>query len=51
MLRSKKLKPGQPGTKRLLAQYGTRLICVRHRYDPHRQKKYKTVEIVVEEVA
>jgi hypothetical protein len=28
-----RLKPGQKGTKRLLAQYGDRLICVRYRYD------------------
>src|SRR3972149_3115605 len=27
------LKPGQKGTKQLLAQYGDRLISVRHRYD------------------
>jgi hypothetical protein len=27
------LKPGQKGTKQLLAQYGDRLICVRYRYD------------------
>ncbi|MDP3769158.1 MAG: hypothetical protein Q8S13_14190 [Dehalococcoidia bacterium] len=26
------LKPGQKGTKQLLAQYGDRLICVRYRY-------------------
>ena len=29
-----RLKPGQKGTKRLLAQYGDRLICVRYRYEP-----------------
>jgi hypothetical protein len=51
MLRSKKLKPGQPGTKRLLAQYGERLVCVRYRYDPRRQRRYKTVKLVVEEEA
>ena len=27
------LKPGQKGTKQLLAQYGDRLICVCYRYD------------------
>jgi hypothetical protein len=51
MLRCKKLKPGQPGTKRLLAQYGERLVCVRYRYDPCRQRRFKTVELVVEEEA
>jgi hypothetical protein len=30
------LKPGQKGTKQLLAQYGDRLICVRYRYDAQR---------------
>ena len=29
-----RLKPGQKATKRLLAQYGDRLICVRYRYEP-----------------
>ena len=32
-----------------MAQYGDRLVCVRYRYDPQRQKRIKTVEIVVEE--
>jgi hypothetical protein len=51
MLRSKKLKPGQPGTKRLLEQYGARLISVRYIYDLERRRKYKTVELVTEEEA
>jgi len=33
MLMSKKLKLGQPGTKRLFTQYGAHLVCVRCRYD------------------
>ena len=45
-----KLKPGQRGTKKLVAQYGDRLVCVRYRYDPPRKKRYKTVELIVEEV-
>ena len=44
----RKLKPGQPGTKRLMAQYGEQLLCVRYRYDAHTQKRVKTVEIVIE---
>ena len=28
-----KLKPGQNGTKKLLARFGERLVCVRYRYD------------------
>jgi hypothetical protein len=51
MLKSKKLKPGQPGTKRLLAPYGERLVCVRYRDDPRRQRRYKTVELIIEEEA
>jgi hypothetical protein len=43
------LKPGQNGTKQLLAQYGDRLICVRYRYDARRRKRLKTVELLVAE--
>lgn len=45
-----KLKPGQRGTKKLLAQYGDRLVCVRYRYDAARKRRYKTVELIVAEV-
>jgi hypothetical protein len=43
------LKPGQKGTRRLMEQYGTALLCVRYRYDEKRGVRLKTVEIVVEE--
>ena len=43
------LKPGRKGTKQLLAQYGDRLICVRYRYDAERKKRFKTVELLVDE--
>ena len=43
------LKPGQRGTKQLVEHFGERLICVRYRYDPKRQKRYKTAEIIVDE--
>jgi hypothetical protein len=43
------LKPGQKGTKQLLAQYGDRLVCVRYRYDVQRKKRFKTVELLVAE--
>jgi hypothetical protein len=43
------LKPGQKGTKQLLAQDGDRLLCVRYRYDAQRKKRLKTVELVVSE--
>ena len=42
-------RPGQKGTKQLLAQYGDRLICVRYRYDAQRRKRLKTVELLVAE--
>ena len=43
------LRPHQRGAKRLLAQYGDRLVCVRHRYDAEQKKRWKTVELIVEE--
>jgi len=43
------LKPGQKGTKRLVEQFGDKLLCVRYRYDEIRQVRMKTVEIIVDE--
>ncbi|HWQ31779.1 MAG TPA: hypothetical protein VNQ79_02755 [Blastocatellia bacterium] len=51
MLAQRKLKPGQPGTKKLFEEYGSRLLCVRYRCDPESQSIIKTVEIIVEESA
>jgi hypothetical protein len=45
-----KLKPGQKGTKKLVELYGSRLVCVRYRYDEGSQKRFKTAEIIVDEV-
>jgi hypothetical protein len=42
------LAPGQNGTKKLLATYGERLVCVRYRYDSTRKVRHKTVELIVE---
>ena len=42
------LLPGQNGTKKLVTQYGERLVCVRYRYDAQRKVRYKTVELIVE---
>ncbi len=42
------LRPGQPGTKGLLKQYGKSLICVRYRYDERTKQRIKTVELVVD---
>jgi hypothetical protein len=43
------LRPGQRGTKKLLEQYGDRLVCVRYRYDERTGKRIKTVELIVDE--
>jgi hypothetical protein len=43
------LRPGMPGTKKLLARYGERLVCVRYLYDEARNRRLKTVELVIEE--
>jgi hypothetical protein len=45
------LKPGQNGTKRLVEHYGDQLICVRYRYDKLKRKRYKTIELIIDEQA
>ncbi|MCW8956955.1 MAG: hypothetical protein OQL09_08735, partial [Gammaproteobacteria bacterium] len=45
----KTLHPGDMGTKRLLAQYGDQLVCVRYRIDKLSQKRFTTVELIVDE--
>jgi hypothetical protein len=42
------LAPGQNGTRKLLARYGARLVCVRYRYDAEQRVRYKTVELIVD---
>ena len=42
------LKPGQRGTKKLVKEYGDRLVCVRYRYDGENNMRYKTVELIVD---
>jgi hypothetical protein len=44
---SKRLTPGQNGTKRFQAQYGAAPICVRYRQDS--RKRYTTVELIVDQ--
>lgn len=41
--------PGQNGTKGLVKKYGDQLVCVRYRYDSLRQKRLKTVELIIDE--
>ena len=40
---------GHRGAKQLLAWYGNQLICVHYRYDEQLMKRFKTVELIVEE--
>ena len=42
-------RPGQRGTRKLVATYGDRLICIRYRYDAEKKKRYKTAELIIEE--
>jgi hypothetical protein len=44
------LKPGQRGTRKLVEEYGDRLLYVRYKYDAQRKRRIKSVEIIVEEV-
>ena len=46
---TKKLLPGQPGTKKLVKKFGNDLFCVRYRYDSGKKRKIKTAEIILEE--
>ncbi len=48
MITRLKLKPGQKGTKKLAAEYGDALVCVRYRYDEKNRTRFKTVELIVE---
>jgi hypothetical protein len=43
------IQPGRRGAKKFVEQYGDRLVCVRYRQDERRQKRFKTVELIVEE--
>jgi len=47
MTARKTLHPGQPGTKKWVAQYGENLVCVRYRYDRERKSRFVTVELIV----
>ena len=42
------VKPGLPGTKKLLRQYGDKLVCVRYRYDDTNRCIHKTAELIIE---
>ena len=42
-------KPGEKGTQKLVARFGEKLVCIRYRYDAEKGKRYKTVELIVDE--
>ena len=44
------LNPGDPGTKKVLRKYGDRLICVRYRFDTQTNRRYKTVELIEDQI-
>ena len=46
---TRKIKPGENGSKRYLRAYGDRLICVRYRNDRANRKNLVTVELIVAE--
>lgn len=43
------LKPGESGTRKLAARFGDKLVCIRYRVDAARQRRYTTVELIVDE--
>lgn len=45
----KKFAPHARGAKGLTAQYGSQLVCVRHRIDETGAKRLTTVELIVSE--
>jgi len=45
----KTLQPQQDGAKNPLAHYGDQFVCVRYRYDDKRQRRFNTMELIVEE--
>ena len=44
------MRPGRPGTLKLMRRYGGALVCVRYREDALGQTRYVTVELVVDAV-
>jgi hypothetical protein len=45
----KRLSPTQAGALKLARRYGSALICVRYRHDAHGQRRYTTIELIVDE--
>jgi len=49
MTARRKIKPGQAGSRKLLAEYGEKLVCVRYRDDAANKRRIKTVELIIAE--
>jgi hypothetical protein len=45
----KTLRPGADGTAKYVNRFGDQLVCVRHRLDRQANKRYTTVELILEE--
>jgi len=43
------LRPGQPGTRKLVQEYGERFLSVRYRYAALKRKRYTTAEIIIDQ--
>ncbi len=48
MRTKRKLRPGEPGTKKYVEKYGDDLFCIRYRYDNENKVRYTTVELIIE---
>ncbi|MBU1099131.1 MAG: hypothetical protein KKA84_01915 [Bacteroidetes bacterium] len=46
MLVKRKLKPGDPGTKKYIKKYGEELVAVRYRYNSESKERITTVELI-----
>jgi hypothetical protein len=46
---TKTIRPDQPGALKQRRLHGSRLVCVRYRIDAEQQRRYTTVELIVDE--
>lgn len=44
-------KRGEKGTRKRVERFGDRLVCIRYRYDPGKQRRFKTSELIIESQA
>lgn len=45
----KTVSAGAPGTKKYLRKFGDRLVCVRYRKEKNSNRRFTTVELIVDE--